>query len=60
MLSRRRLLNRVVHRRCPVQFSVGQVIHADPMMWGPAGGAEAVAQRLFARLVCRAAAPCAS
>ena len=29
-------------------FSVGQIIHADPMMWGPAGGAEAVAQQLYA------------
>jgi alpha-galactosidase len=28
--------------------SVGQVIHADPMIWGPAGGAEAVAQQLYA------------
>ena len=28
-------------------FSVGQVIHSDPMMWGLAGGAEAVAQQLY-------------
>ncbi|SDE09905.1 alpha-galactosidase [Auraticoccus monumenti] len=29
-------------------LAVGQVIHADPMMWGPAGGAAAVAQQLYA------------
>jgi alpha-galactosidase len=29
-------------------MSVGQIVHADPMMWGPAGGAEAVAQQLYA------------
>ena len=28
--------------------SVGQVVHSDPMMWGPEGGAEAVAQQLYA------------
>jgi alpha-galactosidase len=28
-------------------FSVGQVVHADPMMWGSAGGAAAVAQQLY-------------
>jgi melibiase-like protein len=28
--------------------SVGQVAHSDPMMWGPGGGAEAVAQQLYA------------
>jgi alpha-galactosidase len=29
-------------------MSVGQVAHSDPMMWGPEGGAEAVAQQLYA------------
>ena len=29
-------------------FSAGQVIHSDPMMWGLTGGAEAVAQQLYA------------
>jgi alpha-galactosidase len=29
-------------------FAAGRVIHADPMMWGAAGGAEAVAQQLYA------------
>ena len=29
-------------------ISVGQIVHADPMMWGPTGGAEAVAQQLYA------------
>ena len=28
--------------------SVGQVAHSDPMMWGPEGGAAAVAQQLYA------------
>jgi len=28
-------------------LSVGQVVHADPMMWGTTGGAEAVAQQLY-------------
>ena len=28
-------------------LSVGQVVHADPMMWGATGGAEAVAQQLY-------------
>jgi alpha-galactosidase len=28
-------------------LSVEQIVHADPMMWGPAGGAEAVAQQLY-------------
>lgn len=28
-------------------LAVGQVVHADPMMWGPGGGAEAVAQQLY-------------
>ncbi len=31
-------------------LSVGQVIHADPMMWGPTGGPEAVAQQIYAGL----------
>jgi alpha-galactosidase len=31
-------------------LSVGQVVHADPMMWGPTGGAEAVAQQIYAGL----------
>jgi hypothetical protein len=29
-------------------ISIGQIVHADPMMWGHAGGAEAVAQQLYA------------
>lgn len=29
-------------------MSVGQIVHSDPMMWGPQGGAEAVAQQLYA------------
>lgn len=29
-------------------LAVGQVVHADPMMWGPAAGAGAVAQQLYA------------
>lgn len=28
-------------------ISTGQVVHSDPMMWGRAGGAEAVAQQLY-------------
>ena len=28
-------------------LAVGQVVHADPMMWGLGGGAEAVAQQLY-------------
>ena len=28
-------------------LSVGQMVHADPMMWGSTGGAEAVAQQLY-------------
>lgn len=28
-------------------IAVGQVVHSDPMMWGAAGGAEAVAQQLY-------------
>ena len=31
-------------------LSVGQVTHADPMMWGPTGGPEAVAQQIYAGL----------
>ncbi|MFZ1410286.1 MAG: alpha-galactosidase, partial [Micropruina sp.] len=29
-------------------FAAGRVVHADPMMWGAAGGAVAVAQQLYA------------
>jgi len=29
-------------------LAVGQVVHTDPMMWGLTGGAEAVAQQLYA------------
>lgn len=29
-------------------MAVGQIVHADPMMWGSTGGAEAVAQQLYA------------
>ncbi|HET9648918.1 MAG TPA: glycoside hydrolase family 36 protein [Microlunatus sp.] len=29
-------------------LAVGQVVHADPMMWGPTGGIGAVAQQLYA------------
>ncbi|WP_114856115.1 glycoside hydrolase family 36 protein [Brachybacterium sp. YJGR34] len=29
-------------------FAAGQIVHADPMMWGPTGGAEAAAQQLYA------------
>ena len=28
-------------------IAVGQVVHSDPMMWGAAGGAEAVAQQIY-------------
>jgi len=28
-------------------IAIGQVVHSDPMMWGAAGGAEAVAQQLY-------------
>ena len=28
-------------------LAVGQVVHADPMMWGTTGGAEAVAQQIY-------------
>ncbi|GAA2760548.1 glycoside hydrolase family 36 protein [Actinopolymorpha rutila] len=31
-------------------LSVGQVVHADPMMWSPNGGPEAVAQQIYAGL----------
>nr|WP_294696783.1 glycoside hydrolase family 36 protein [uncultured Friedmanniella sp.] len=31
-------------------LSAGQVVHADPMMWGPSGGAAAVAQQVYAGL----------
>lgn len=31
-------------------LSSGQVVHADPMMWGPTGGADAVAQQVYAGL----------
>jgi len=40
----------VVNRICTLDarmLSVGRVVHADPMMWGIAGGAEAVAQQLY-------------
>ena len=29
-------------------LTAGQVIHADPMMWGPSGGPAAVAQQIYA------------
>jgi len=41
----------VVNRRSTVDarlVAAGRVVHADPMMWGPAGGAAAVAQQLYA------------
>jgi alpha-galactosidase len=31
-------------------LAVGPVIHSDPLMWGPTGGAVAVAQQLYAAL----------
>ena len=31
-------------------LSAGQVVHADPMMWGPTGGPAAVAQQVYAGL----------
>ncbi|HEY5978490.1 MAG TPA: glycoside hydrolase family 36 protein [Microlunatus sp.] len=40
----------VTNRRATIDcrlFSVGQVVHTDPMMWGTGGGAEAVAQQLY-------------
>ena len=40
----------VVNRRRTVDsrlLSVGQVVHGDMLMWGPTGGAEAVAQQLY-------------
>ena len=40
----------VVNRVCTLDarmLSAGRVVHADPMMWGIAGGAEAVAQQLY-------------
>lgn len=40
----------VVNRICTVDarmLSAGRVVHTDPMMWGIAGGAEAVAQQLY-------------
>ena len=41
----------VVNRRSTVDarlLAVGQVVHGDMLMWGPTGGAEAVAQQLYA------------
>ncbi|GAA1835922.1 glycoside hydrolase family 36 protein [Microlunatus capsulatus] len=41
----------VVNRRSVVDarlVAAGRVVHADPMMWGPVGGAAAVAQQLYA------------
>ncbi len=41
----------VVNRRSTVDarlLAVGQVVHGDMLMWGPSGGAEAVAQQLYA------------
>ena len=41
----------VVNRRSTIDarlLSVGQVVHGDMLMWGPTGGAEAVAQQLYA------------
>lgn len=40
----------VVNRRRTVDsrlLAVGQVVHGDMLMWGPTGGAEAVAQQLY-------------
>ncbi|GAA2103490.1 hypothetical protein GCM10009841_20650 [Microlunatus panaciterrae] len=40
----------VVNRRSTLDarlLATGQVIHADPMMWSPAGGPAAVAQQLY-------------
>lgn len=40
----------VVNRRRTIDsrlLSVGQVVHGDMLMWGPTGGAEAVAQQLY-------------
>lgn len=41
----------LVNRRSSVDarlVAAGRVVHADPMMWGTAGGAAAVAQQLYA------------
>lgn len=41
----------VVNRRSTIDarlLAVGQVVHGDMLMWGPTGGAEAVAQQLYA------------
>lgn len=40
----------VINRRGTIDarlLSVGQVVHSDSLMWGPTGGAEAVAQQLY-------------
>ena len=40
----------VVNRRRTIDsrlLTVGQVVHGDMLMWGPTGGAEAVAQQLY-------------
>ena len=41
----------VVNRRSTIDarlLAVGQVVHGDMLMWGPGGGAKAVAQQLYA------------
>ncbi|HEU5486098.1 MAG TPA: glycoside hydrolase family 36 protein [Microlunatus sp.] len=40
----------VVNRRSTIDarlLAVGQIVHGDMLMWGPTGGAEAVAQQLY-------------